>query len=303
MKKSVSFRALIERGLTGYLFISPWIIGFIIFTLGPLLFSLYISFTNWDMFSSMRFIGLQNYLNLFSDDMFKHSLFITFKFVLIIVSMSMVLSLTIALLLKSNSKIMYFFRMCFYAPSVISGIAAAILWSWILSRDFGILNYALSLFGIQGPNWLGNPLYAPWAFIIMILPVFVGAPMIIFIVGLENISKHLYEAADIDGADYIHKFFKITLPMLSPIILFNLIIMIIGAFRIFVQAYTLGGKYGNPSHSLYFFVMYIYKRAFEDMAMGPAMAMLWVFFIIIFILIVIILRYSSALVYYEEEGR
>lgn len=292
-----------KRKLTGYLFISPWIIGFVIFLLGPLLYALYISLTNYDMLSSPRFIGLQNYLDLFSDDLFKHSLFVTVRFVLTIVSISMVLSLSLAMLLNSNVKVMYFFRTMFYIPSVISGIAMAILWSWIFTPDFGILNYALSLFGIQGPNWLGDTLYAPWAFVIMMLPVFVGAPMIIFIAGLQNIPQYLYEVADIDGANVIRKFIKITLPMLSPVILFNLITMIIGAFRIFVQAYILTGKYGNPNRSLYFFVMYLYNTAFQKMDMGSAMAMLWVFFVIVFILTVIVLRASSAWVYYEEEGR
>ena len=295
-------KALKRRRLTGYFFISPWIIGFVIFLLGPILYALYISFTNWDMLSLPRFIGLQNYLDLFSDNLFKHSLFVTMRFVLTIVSISMVLSLSLAMLLNSNSKVMYF-RTMFYIPSVISGIAMAILWSWVFSPDFGILNYALSLFKIQGPNWLGDPLYAPWAFVIMMLPVFVGAPMIIFIAGLQNIPKYFYEAADIDGANPIQKFIKITLPMLSPVILFNLITMIIGAFRIFVQAYILAGKYGNPGRSLYFFVMYLYNTAFQDMNMGSAMAMLWMFFVIVFILTVIVLRSSSVWVYYEEEGR
>ncbi|MBA7651380.1 Melibiose/raffinose/stachyose import permease protein MelD [subsurface metagenome] len=184
-------KALKRRRLTGYFFISPWIIGFVIFLLGPILYALYISFTNWDMLSLPRFIGLQNYLDLFSDNLFKHSLFVTMRFVLTIVSISMVLSLSLAMLLNSNSKVMYFFRTMFYIPSVISGIAMAILWSWVFSPDFGILNYALSLFKIQGPNWLGDPLYAPWAFVIMMLPVFVGAPMIIFIAGLQNIHTSL----------------------------------------------------------------------------------------------------------------
>ena len=303
MKNNIFSKNLKKKELIGYLFISPWLIGFLVFLIGPILFALYISFTEWDMFSPQKFVGFKNYLDLFSDDMFGHTLFVTTRFVLVTVSITMVLSLIIAVLLNSNSKIMYFFRTLFYIPSVISGIAMAILWAWIFSPDFGILNYALSLFGINGPNWLGNPVSAPWAFVIMMIPVFVGGPMIIFLAGLQNIPKYLYEAADIDGANNLQKFFKITIPMLSPVIIFNLITITILAFRIFEQAYIISDKYGNPLYSLYFFVMYLYNTAFLNLDMGSAFAMLWIFIIFIFILTFIILRSSSSWVYYESDRR
>jgi len=303
MINKINDRRINKENLAGYLFISPWLIGFVVFLVGPFIYTFCLSFTNWDMFSAPMFIGVQNYLDLFTDDLFIQSLLVTIRFVVSSVFFSIVFSLALAILLNANSRLIYFFRTIFYVPSVVSGIAVAIVWSWIFSTDFGIINYALSLLGIQGPNWLGDPKYAPWAFVIIMCTTFIGVPMIIFVAGLQNIPKYLYESADIDGANNIQKFFRITLPTLSPIILFNTITMIIGAFRTFVQAYTLAGKDGNPNHSLLFFVMYLYKTAFQNMDMGAASAMAWVFFIIVFVLTVIILKASSKWVHYEDGGR
>lgn len=303
MEKRMKNKSSINENTAGYLFISPWLIGFIVFLLGPCIYTFGLSFTNWDMISAPRFIGSRNYLDLLTDDLFMQSLLVTIRFVLSSVIISITLSLLIAILLNTNSSAMYFFRTIFYVPSVVSGIAVAILWSWIFSPDFGIINYVISLLGIQGPNWLGDPIYAPWAFVIIMCTTFVGAPMIIFIAGLQNIPQYLYESAEIDGANSVQKFANITIPTLSPIILFNSITMIIGAFRTFVQAYTLAGKDGNPNHSLLFFVMYLYKKAFQDMDMGSASALAWIFFIIVFILTAIVLRSSSKWVHYEDEGR
>lgn len=160
------------------------------------------------------------------------------------------------------------------------------------------MNYVLSLFSIDGPDWLGNPTFAPWAFIIIMCTTFIGAPMIIFLSGLQNIPAYLYESAGIDGANSFQKIRYITLPELKPIIIFNTITMIIGAFRTFVQAYTLAGKDGNPRHSLLFFVMYLYNKAFANMDMGSACAMAWIFFIIVFLFTILILKLSKN----EEEG-
>ena len=291
----------LTENLIGYLFISPWIIGFLVFLFGPCIYSFYISFTNWDMLSFPKFIGFNNYLDLMVDELFWQSLMVTVRFVVTSVSISIVLSLLLALMLNSNSKAMYVLRTIFYVPSVISGIAVAILWSWIFSPDFGIINYALSIFGIKGPNWLGDPTYAPWTFVIIMCTTFIGAPMVIFIAGLQNIPQQLYESSDIDGANYIQKFFFITLPGISPIILFNTITMIIGAFRTFVQAYTIAGKDGNPDHSLFFYIMYLYKKAFQQMDMGGASAMSWVFFVIVFVLTAAVLKSSRYWVHYEDE--
>lgn len=285
MKKSDSWQ--------GYLFIAPWLAGFLIFMLVPCLYTLYISFTDWDMFSEPRFIGVANYVRLFGDELFLKSIWVTVRFVFCSVGISIFLSFTLALLLNINCRAMYVFRTIFYIPSVVSGIAVAIVWGWIFSPDFGIVNYILSLFGIAGPDWLGDPAFAPWAFIIIMCTTFIGAPMIIFLSGLQNVPSYLYESAEIDGAGFLQKLRFITLPEMKPIIVFNAITMIIGAFRTFVQAYTLAGKDGNPGHSLLFFVMYLYNKAFGSMDMGSACAMAWIFFIIVFVLTAVILKLSK----------
>ncbi len=283
-----------KENLAGYLFISPWIIGFILFLLGPGVYSLYMSFHSWDLFSSPVYVGVRNYVELFTDDpTFIKALTNTLLFVARSVLISMVLALFFALLMNSNSGIMYLFRTIFYVPSVVSGVAMAILWSWIFAPDFGILNFVLSKIGINGIDWLGNPKYAPWAFVIIMSTSFIGAPMIIFIAGLQNIPKELYEAASIDGANTISKLRYITMPELAPIILYNGITMLIGAFRVFAQAVTLAGKDGYPAKSLLFYVMYLYKKGFTQMQMGMASAMAWIFFLIIFAVTAIIIKISS----------
>lgn len=285
----------------GYLVISPWLIGFVVFLLLPGAYMFAVSFTNWDMIADPEWDGIGNYIDLWHDELFRKSLYVTIRFVAVSVAASMVFALFLALLLNRNSKVMYVFRTVYYVPSVVSGVAVAIVWSWIFSPDFGFFNYVLSWFGLPAVNWLGDPQYAPWAFVIMMSTTFVGAPMIIFLAGLQNIPPHLYEAASIDGAGAFQQFFRITLPALSPIILFNTITMIIGAFRTFVQAYTLAGMDGYPDHSLLFFVMYLYKKAFHDMEMGTAAAMAWVFFLIIFALTYLILKTSTSWVHYEDD--
>lgn len=280
---------------------TPWLIGFVIFTLGPCLYTLGISFTSWNMIGSPKFVGLRNYRNLLEDQLFLQAVKVTFRFVLVSVSISLVLSLSLALLLNINSRMMYVFRTIFYVPSVVSGIAVAILWAWIFSKDYGILNYFLSLLGVEGPNWLGNSSFAPWAFVIIMTTTFIGGPMIIFIAGLQNIPRHLYEAASIDGAGFWQKLRRITLPSLSPIILYNLITMVIGAFKTFTSAYTIAGKNGSPEHSLLFLVMHIYNKAFGSMEFGSASAMSWVFLLMVLVISLIIMRLTIPMVHYEEE--
>jgi ABC-type sugar transport systems, permease components len=303
MSKKTTSRKARADNWTGYLIISPWLIGFLVFLLLPGAYMFVVSFTKWDMIAEPVWVGFDNYLDLLDDPLFRKSLYVTIRFVAVSVAASMVFALLLALLLNQNTRIMYVFRTIYYVPSVVSGVAVAIVWSWIFSPDFGFLNYVLSWFGIPAVNWLGDPAYAPWAFVLMMSTTFVGAPMIIFLAGLQNIPPHLYEAASIDGANGWQKFAKITLPTLSPIILFNTITMIIGAFRTFVQAYTLAGMDGYPDHSLLFFVMYLYKKAFHDMQMGTAAAMAWVFFLIIFALTFLILKTSGSWVHYEDDRR
>lgn len=274
----------------GYVFIMPWLIGFLLFWLIPAIFSFVTSFTKWNMIGSMKFIGFKNYINLTQDIVFRTSLLNTLKFSLFAVIISFALALGLALLLNKNSKIMFLFRTIFYIPSVISGIAVAIVWAWIFSKETGVLNYILGLFEINPINWLGNSNYSMAAFLMMISTNLIGTPLITFLAALQNVPAELYEAADIDGANRLQKLNFITLPMIKSISVFNLITLIIGSFRIFVQAQTLAGKDGNPDRSLLFMVMNIYNTAFERLQMGYAAAMSWVFFVIVFIVSILVLK-------------
>ncbi len=283
----------------GYLFVAPWIIGFLVFTLGPFLYTVIVSVFKWNLMTSPAFVGLKNYGDILKDELFLKSLYNSLRFALICVPISLVISLGIALLLNTNRKSMYVMRTIFYVPSVVSGIAVAIVWSWIFSKDFGILNYALSLVGIEGPNWLGSMKWAPWAFVIIMSITFIGGPMIIFVAGLQNIPAYLYEAAALDGANAPQKLWYITLPSLSPVILYNLVTMIIGALRTFTQATTIAGKNGDPNHSLLFTVMHIYNTAFVSMRFGAATAMSVVFIILVLCISLLVMRLAMPYVHYE----
>lgn len=274
----------------GYLFISPWLIGFLLFWLLPAAFSFITSFTKWNMIGDMEFVGLNNYWNLTRDVVFQTALWNTLRFTVFSVAIAFVLALGLALLLNRNSAVMYFFRTAFYVPSVISGIAVAIVWSWIFSKETGVLNYALSFFGAEPINWLGNSDCSMTAFVMMMSTNLIGTPLIVFLAALQNVPMELYEAAEIDGANKRQQLFHITLPSIRPISVFNLITLIIGAFRIFVQAQTLAGKDGNPDRSLLFMVMNIYNTAFERLAMGYESAMSWVFFAIVFVVSLVVLK-------------
>lgn len=298
MKKEITKRQH-KDNLAGYLFISPWLIGFTVFTLIPGIFCFIISFTDWNMFTEPNFIGIQNYIDLFHDDLFLKAMRVTIRFVITSVGITIALALSLALLLNLNSKAMYFFRTAFYVPSVVSGIAVALVWSWIFSPDFGIINYLLSIFGISGPDWLGDPTFAPWAFLIIMCTTFIGAPMVIFLAALQNVPPHYYESASLDGAGSMAKLIYITLPEIRPIIVFNLITTVIGAFRTFTQAQTIAGTDGNPGHSLLFIVMYLYKKGFNDMKMGKASAIAWVFFVIVLASTLVIMKISNN----DEEER
>ena len=248
-----------KKNLTGLAFVSPWVIGFLVFTLGPCFYTLVVSFMKWDLMTEPEFVGLQNYINLLDDDLFKQSLLVTFRFAVISVSISLVLSLAIALLLNVNSRVMYVYRTIFYIPSVVSGIAVAIVWSWIFSKDYGVLNYFLSLLGLDGPNWLGSPQYAPWAFVIIMATTFIGGPMIIFVAGLQNIPAYLYEAASLDGASKIQQFFKITLPMVSPTLFVVLIMRLMASLKVYDLIYMMVDQ-TNPALTNAQSLMYLFYR-------------------------------------------
>ncbi|MDN3017253.1 sugar ABC transporter permease [Paenibacillus sp. BSR1-1] len=281
------------------LFIAPWIIGFLAFTLGPLLYSLFISFFDWPIVGEAKFIGLDNYKTMFTEDpLFWESLGVTVKFAALFVPLNIITSLFLAILLNQKVKGYSFFRTFFYLPSVISGVALAMIWAWVYNGEYGILNYFLSLIGVKGPDWLNNP---NWALIAMVIASLwgQGTMMLIFLAGLKAIPGELYEAASIDGANKIQQFFKITIPMLTPTILFNLITTIISAFQQLTLALVLTG--GGPLKSTYFYAMYVYENAFKYFKMGYSSANAWFMFVIVLVLTLIVFKSSSAWVYYEGE--
>lgn len=285
--------------LVPYAFIFPWVFGFVAFTLGPLLFSLCISFFDWPLIGEVQFVGLKNYQDMFlNDPMFWESLWVTVKFAALFVPFNLIIALFLAILLNQKVKGYAFFRTFFYLPSVISGVALAMIWAWVYNGEYGILNYFLSLVGIKGPNWLSDP---NWSLIAMVIASLwgQGTLMLIFLAGLKNIPQNLYEAASIDGAGKVQQFFKITLPMLTPTILFNLITTIIGAFQQLTLALVLTG--GGPLKSTYFYAMYVYENAFKYFKMGYSSANAWFMFLIILGLTLLVFKSSAAWVYYENE--
>jgi multiple sugar transport system permease protein len=288
-----------SRHLTAYLFISPWILGFLFFTLGPLIFSLTMSFHDWPVVGERTFVGFDNYRTmLFDDPQFWDSLWITVKFAAIYVPFNIVMSFLIALMLHHANAWSGFFRTAFYLPSVISGVALVTIWSWIYSREYGLLNFMLSVVGIDGPNWLGDPGLAIVAIIIASLWGF-GGTMLILLTGLKAIPKELYEAATVSGVPGWAQMLFITLPMLGPMLLFTFITSIISAFQQLTIALLL--TKGGPLGSTYFFAMYIYDNAFKYFDMGYAAAGSWVMFLIVLALSLLVMRWSSAWVYYEGE--
>ncbi|MFD0588977.1 carbohydrate ABC transporter permease [Paenibacillus sp. GCM10027627] len=284
---------------TPYLFIFPWIIGLFAFTLGPLIFSLVISFFDWPIVGEVRFIGFQNYIEMFTvDPMFWTSLMVTLKFAAFFVPLNLLIALALAMLLNQKMRGKSFFRTVFYLPSVISGVALSMIWAWVFSGEYGILNYFLSLIGIEGPDWLQSTTWGPIAIVIASLWG-QGTMMLIFLAGLKTIPKELYEASSIDGAGKVRQFFKITLPMISPTLLFNLITTIIAAFQQLTLALVLTG--GGPMNSTYFYAMYMYENAFKYAKMGYASANAWFMFIIVLALTMVVFKSSSMWVYYEGE--
>ncbi|WP_193375256.1 carbohydrate ABC transporter permease [Brevibacillus sp. BC25] len=287
--------------LTPYLFILPWILGFLAFTLGPMLFSLVMSFFDWPVVGEVTFVGLDNYVNMFTDDpLFWQSLWITIKFALLFVPLNLFIALFLAMMLNQKVKGSGFFRTVFYLPSVISGVALAMIWAWVYDGEYGIFNYLLSLIGITGPDWLND---TTWALIAMVIASLwgQGSMVLIFLAGLKSIPESLYEAASIDGAGAVQKFFRITLPMVSPTILFNLIMTIISAFQQLSLALLLTG--GGPLQSTYFYAMYAYDNAFKYFKMGYASANSWFMFAIILVLTFIVFKTSGKWVYYEGDNR
>jgi multiple sugar transport system permease protein len=287
----------------GYLFLSPWLLGFVLFLAGPMLASLYLSMTRYEVIRAPQWIGLANFERMVGDELFYHSLSVTARYTAASVPLGIVVALGLAILLNQRVAALGLFRTIFYLPSIISGVAVAIVFAWLFNFRFGILNYLLSLLAIPGPNWLGSPRWALWAFVLMSIWS-VGGNIMIFLAALQGVPKSLYEAAEIDGAGGWVRFWRITLPLISPALLFVAIIGVIGSFQTFTQAYIM--TEGRPANATLFYLLYLYKNAFTWFEMGYASALAWVLFLMILVCTLLLLYTSNRWVYYEggtEQGR
>ncbi|MBQ0165849.1 MAG: sugar ABC transporter permease [Treponema sp.] len=282
----------------GWLFVSPWIIGFICFTLGPMLASLYLSLTRYDGRNAPVFIGLDNFKTLFHDPKVWNSLKVTFKFAFMSVPLGIISGFLLACLLNTKLKLVNFWRTLFYLPAMISGVVIAMLWRGLFDDQYGIINYLLRSIGLNGPKWLNDPKYTLYCF--LFLTVWgCGGGMIIYLSGLQSIPTSLYEAAELDGCNRFRKLIHITIPQMTPILFFQLIMGIIGAFQFFSEPMIL--TKGGPADSTMFYNLYLYNNAFKYQSMGFASALAWVLFVIILILTMLVFRSSELWVFYESE--
>lgn len=281
-----------------WFFISPWLIGFILFSGGPILASMVISLTEYSILQPPRFIGFENYVQLFQDELFYTAVRNTIYYVGVSVPLGVMLAFLMAIALNQKLRGQTWFRTIFYLPSVVSGIAVALLWGWLLNPDFGLINYLLSLVGIQGPKWLYSTTWAMPSIILMSLWG-VGGSMVVFLAGLQGIPEHLYEAAELDGAGEWNKFWNVTVPMISPVIFFNMIVTIIFAFQIFDQVYIMTNGRGGPANATLVYVLYLYRQGFEYFKMGYASALALILFLIILGITVFQFGAARRWVYYE----
>ncbi|MCU1518092.1 MAG: transporter permease, partial [Pseudarthrobacter sp.] len=280
----------------GYTFLLPWLLGFIVLTIGPMVSSLYLSFTNYNLFDPPKWIGLDNYTTMFQDERFLQSVGVTVGYVVFGTPLKLAAALAVAMLLNSARKGQGFYRSAFYAPSLIgASVSIAIVWKAMFG-DSGPVDQGLSFFGINLGGWVGNPSMTMPMFILLTVWQF-GAPMVIFLAGLKQIPADLYEAASMDGAGPVRKFFNITWPMLSPVVFFNLLMETIHAFQIFSSAYIISNGEGGPAGSTLFYTLYLYLRGFSDFRMGYASAMAWLLLIVVGIITLIIFRTSKGWVH------
>lgn len=288
-----------RRQLAGYLFVSPWIIGFLIFTAGAMLFSLGLTLFDTDLLTETRFIGARNFTKLARDRLFLKSLTVTATYVLAAAPLQVATALAIALMLNAKKMALQgVWRTLYYMPSIVSGIAVSLLWMWILNPDFGLLNYLLGLIGIRGPRWIYSEQWAIPSFVMMGVWG-AGSNMLLYLAGLQGIPTPLYEAASIDGANGWQRFSRITIPMLSPTIFFNLVMTLIGAFQVFTQSFVITS--GGPNNATLTIVLFLYRKGFEQLHFGYASAVAWVLFVIIMAFTLLVFRSSTTWVYYEGE--
>lgn len=275
----------------------PGILGISLFLLGPLLFSIWLSLSEWDIVTPPTFVGLENFRTLFfEDEFFWLALWVTLKYTIVAVPLTLAAALGIAALLNANVRGIGVFRTIYYLPSMAPAVASVVLWRWIFNTEFGLLNAFLRFFGGPKIHWLFDPDWVMPALWIMALWT-IGPSMIIFLAGLQGVPKALYEAAEIDGAGPWHKFWNVTLPQISPVLLFNFIIGIINTFQVFTAGYLMTA--GGPQNATLFYVLYTYRNAFEWLKMGYSAALAWVLFAIILAMTLLVFKFFGRKVYYE----
>lgn len=279
-----------------YIFILPWIIGFLLFTLYPILSSFYFSFTDYNITNAPTFVGFGNFLAAFQDEVFWRSIKATLYYTLLSVPIGLLLSLVFAMLLNVNLFARGMFRTIMYLPTMISGVSMSLLWTWIFNPQYGLANYLLSLIHVQGPHWLTNESWAVPSLVIMSFWTN-GEGIVLFLAALQGVPKSLTEAALLDGANWFDRFKNVTLPMISPIFLFQLVVGIINSFQVFTQAFIMTN--GGPHYATTFYVFYIYQNAFMNFKMGYASALSWMLLIAVMIVTFLIIKFSNRYVYYE----
>ena len=287
-----------ERVLTGYFFISPGLLGLGLFLVGPLIYSFWLSLTEWDIISDPVFVGLDNFRTAFLDDkLFWKSLYVTVRYTLVAVPLTLVAALAAALLLDVKLTGLSWFRAVYYLPAMTPAVASVVLWRWIFNSEFGLLNFMLDLVGLPKVEWLISADVVMYSFWIMALWG-IGPMMIIFLAGLHGVPRSLYEAAEVDGAGAWRKLWAVTIPQLSPVILFNLVIGLINTFQVFTAGYLLTA--GGPQNATLFYVLYTYRNAFEWLKMGYAASLSWVLFAIVMVMTLFIFRSLGRAVHYES---
>jgi multiple sugar transport system permease protein len=289
-----------QKDAPGYLFLLPWLIGFLGLTIGPMVTSLYLSFTHFDLLTAPRWAGADNYIRMFTNDpKFLASMRVTMFFVIFSVPLKLAFALAVAMLLNRGIRGLPLYRALFYLPSLLgASVAIAILWRQIFAGD-GLINKLLAMVGIIGPSWISNPNYSLWTLIVLSIWQF-GSPMIIFLAGLRQIPQDMYEAASLDGASKWRQFVKITLPLLTPVVFFNAIIQTIEAFKSFTPAFIISGGTGNPINSTLFYTLYLYQEAFGFFRMGYASALAWVLLLLVGLFTAFSFLTSKYWVHYDE---
>ncbi|WP_166867466.1 carbohydrate ABC transporter permease [Salinibacterium sp. ZJ70] len=300
-RKATSLRrAILAEKIAPYTFLLPWLIGFFVITLGPMLFSLYLSFTKFSMLAPAEWVGLDNYIKLFTNDpKYLDSIRVTLVYVLVSVPLQLAFALAVAMVLNRGLRGLSLYRSIYYLPSLIgASVAIAVLWRQMFGSN-GLINQVLDFFGIEGMSWIGNPETALGTLVVLNVWTF-GSPMVIFLAALRQVPQYLYEAAAVDGIGRWGAFRHITLPMLSPIVLFNLILQMIGAFQAFTPAFVVSGGTGGPVNSTLFYTLYLYQRGFTGFQMGYASAMAWVLFLVIAVVTAANFWFSKYWVHYDD---